>query len=620
MVLLAASVCTKDGKGLSFFTFVLCFLALVSRQFVEMTKARIEGLIVTFPKLLGEGKQHTFVETESVRYVYQPLEQLYVLLITTKASNILEDLETLRLFARVIPEYACGTDEADVLNNAFQIIFAFDEIVALGYREDVNFSQIRTYTEMDSHEERVFRAVQESKEREAKELMKQRARDLQLARQEAAKRGTAGSGLNSLKAFKGTSTGFGSDTAKPEEPRVVVMRDRFGNENPDLSSSTTTSNLIPSVKRSGMQLGGGRSGAGAVDQFVDRLKAEGEAVNDDLAKLLDGTTLTKSEAGERGRRAVTTFAADTKAVKKEDLHLRIEEKLIVQVGRDGGLEQMEVQGIMQTLAASTASSDARIHVDTTEALNPRNERQPAAQLQTHPNLDKKAFLSTSWLQIKPGGKSFPIEQEVGVLRWRLQTQDESVLPITSESFRGTFAFSFVLSDMVLLIWIGFDKFVSNPSILVVFILASHYVLCFHLSHTVNCWPNEIRGGFEVNIEYELQNTELELHDVCLSVPLPPNSKSPAVGNFDGDYEVNSRKTQLDWRLPLIDASSPSGSIEFTLSTERGATADQFFPLKLTLHANKSICGIRVIEATDPQGRPVPFSTETRLYAEKYEIV
>lgn len=60
-----------------------------------------------------------------------------------------------------IPEYACGTDESDVLNNAFQLIFAFDEIVALGYREDVNISQIRTFTEMDSHEERVFRAVQE---------------------------------------------------------------------------------------------------------------------------------------------------------------------------------------------------------------------------------------------------------------------------------------------------------------------------------------------------------------------------------------------------------------------------------------------------------------------------
>lgn len=73
-----------------------------------MTRARIEGLLATFPKLMGSGKQHTFVETESVRFVYQPLEKLYVLLITTKTSNILEDLETLRLFSRVVSQHICS--------------------------------------------------------------------------------------------------------------------------------------------------------------------------------------------------------------------------------------------------------------------------------------------------------------------------------------------------------------------------------------------------------------------------------------------------------------------------------------------------------------------------------
>ena len=37
---------------------------------------------------------------------------------------------------------------------------------------------------------------------------------------------------------------------------------------------------------------------------------------------------------------------------------------------------------------------------------------------------------------------------------------------------------------------------------------------------VNCWPSENAGKCEVNIEYELLQSELELIDVIISIPCP----------------------------------------------------------------------------------------------------
>ena len=62
-----------------------------------------------------------------------------------------------------IPEYCKALEESEIVDQAFPLIFAFDEIVALGYRENVNLAQIRTFTEMDSHEEKVFQAVRQVK-------------------------------------------------------------------------------------------------------------------------------------------------------------------------------------------------------------------------------------------------------------------------------------------------------------------------------------------------------------------------------------------------------------------------------------------------------------------------
>jgi len=141
MVVLSACLTSKAGKP------------LVARQFVEMSRIRIEGLLAAFPKLINAVNQHTYVETESVRYVYQPMEGLYLLLITNKSSNIMEDLETLRLLAKLVPDFCSGMDEESVRDSAFDLILAFDEVLAMGHRETINMQQVKTALETESHEE-----------------------------------------------------------------------------------------------------------------------------------------------------------------------------------------------------------------------------------------------------------------------------------------------------------------------------------------------------------------------------------------------------------------------------------------------------------------------------------
>lgn len=93
MVAIAAAIITKVGKP------------LLARAFVSnLTRARLEGLLAVLSKLISRNnaqRQHTCIETESVRYVYQFIKKIIVVLVTTKASNIFEDTKTLDLLSRI---------------------------------------------------------------------------------------------------------------------------------------------------------------------------------------------------------------------------------------------------------------------------------------------------------------------------------------------------------------------------------------------------------------------------------------------------------------------------------------------------------------------------------------
>uniref|UniRef100_A0A1B6C3S5 Coatomer subunit delta n=1 Tax=Clastoptera arizonana TaxID=38151 RepID=A0A1B6C3S5_9HEMI len=518
MVLIAAAVCTKAGK------------TILSRQFVEMSKARIEGLLAAFPKLMSTGKQHTFVETESVRYVYQPLEKLYMLLITTKTSNILEDLETLRLFSRVIPEYCRSMEESEIADHAFNLIFAFDEIVALGYRESVNLAQIRTFVEMDSHEEKLYQAVRKTQEKEAKNKMREKAKELQRQRMEANKKGLGGF-------IKSPTGGFGSGTSYSGSsftPTAVT------GDTSDLNKPMYTSAAKPNISTKAMKLG---SKSKDVESFVDQLKSEGENV---VSSVIANKQIIS------GAKIPTTSITNM-----DDVHLRQEEKLLLIVGRDGGVQSFELHGLITLRIANEKYGKIRVHLD--------NKDTRGIQLQTHPNVDKELFKMKSQIGLKNPAKPFPLTTDVGVLKWRFQSQDDSSVPLS-----------------------------------------------------INCWPSENgQGGCDVNIEYELEHSHLELNDVDIYIPLPIGC-APKITECDGDYKHDHHKNSLTWSLPVIDSSNRSGTLEFTAAT---AIPGDFFPLTVSFVSKKSYADLRALEVVMVEDEtPVKFSSETIFYTEKYEIV
>jgi len=48
-----------------------------------------------------------------------------------------------------------------VTDKAFELIFAFDEVIAVGYKEKVTLQQIKTFLEMDSQEEKIHDMLKE---------------------------------------------------------------------------------------------------------------------------------------------------------------------------------------------------------------------------------------------------------------------------------------------------------------------------------------------------------------------------------------------------------------------------------------------------------------------------
>lgn len=384
-----------------------------------MSRIRIEGLLAAFPKLMGTGnKQHTFIETDTVRYVYQPIESLFLLLVTNKASNIVQDLETLRMLSKVVPDVAGGVTEEKVNSKAFELVFAFDEVITTGgHKENITLQQIKTNMEMDSHEERLHNMIQDSKREAAKEEAGRRAKELREKQKEAALRGSAsGSG-----GIGGGSMSMGSSSGYPDasdygssSSTAFGEGSGFGSAGFSGDSTSTRAAQAPSVQaadprlsKQGMKLGGPSKGKSMLESLMkeDRL-----------------VSIPRAKPSATGVGSAAPAAA-VAAAAVHPVTLSVEERLTCQLSREATLESMEVKGTLSLTANSDGANKCKVLLASTDSTG-------AFAFQTHPKVNKRLYDSAKALASKDLSKGFPVARPVGVLRWSLSTTDDAHMPLT----------------------------------------------------------------------------------------------------------------------------------------------------------------------------------------------
>ncbi|KAF8820689.1 adaptor complexes medium subunit family protein [Cardiosporidium cionae] len=362
---------------------------LLARQFVEITRLRVQGLLSAFLKLIeNRSSDHTYIETENVRYVYQHIESVLILLITNKQSNILEDLETTRLLSQVAQDVCQETlsDEV-ILKNSFDLVFAFDEVISFGYRESVTLSQIQSYTIMESHDEKLHSLIRQSKEKEEKERRDVFAKKFESERNRRRK----GSGPFHDDPFHVTD-----DYAQPlvSEQRLEwsLMYENWLKDNFDKPSSAS-SNAFPA---SGMRL------------------TTMKGVPTPLSSLSKETAVSKNLP-------VTVVEESEKSEIREPLTLSLQEKIVGQLQLEGGLESISMEGCLHLVIHDAQTADLASFLI--------NERDSRFKFMVHPSLDKTKY-AQNILELKNPNQPFQKNNPSALLKWRLLKSSEELLPLS----------------------------------------------------------------------------------------------------------------------------------------------------------------------------------------------
>jgi len=569
MVVLSAAICSKGGK------------VIIGRQYIDMTRGRVEGLYSTFSKLIQVPQsaskaddQFTLLETDNVRYLYQILDMgaasatgkdstMYLVVVTTIYSNIIENAAVLQNLYKLVNYITSNSMQSEgqmtmmrVLSLRFyDIVHAFDLVITphgLLNESVVNMNLINTILEMDSMDEKIAQRDEETKTAAARQLAKQKAAFFK------AQQHSTHSSLP-----RGFGGGMSTPLAGGPRSSSKTM-ESISSSSVSSSSSSSSASSAPAPRGKGLVLGG-KKGL--------QLSAQSGAGSARAAP-----------AASPSRASPAAAASAAPRTSDAELDVKIMEQLSVEMNQDATLNSMQIRGELSLCAQTEEAGFAAVQlVDTGVASK--------AQFKAHPQIDKEMW-SSGKVVCGKGDKPFPVGHDITVLKWMYSGDS--------------------MSD-------------TQPPV------------------SVTCWPTVSPESIVMTIEYDvIESCVGNMKNAVLVMPLPQEISSVQERDHDvidvsevqsgTEFVYDGEAGGMVWRIgDISDAYQKNGSIEFSIDLGRleGVSDDillQLFPMHLTFELDEKAASptspLRVDSVTERHdaSKVISFSNLSLYKVVKYDIM
>lgn len=233
-----------------------------------------------------------------------------------------------------------------------------------------------------------------------------------------------------------------------------------------------------------------------------------ERVRGDMGGEIDDSPLVTPAPAQRSEPVEPRVSS---TLDRDAIHVTVSETISAKLSREGVVNSLSISGDLTLRISDPSLTKVKLNLNAIPSHG--------AQFRTHPNVDRNLFNGSKIIQMSNTSRGFPVNNAVGVLRWRAspKTDDTSACPI---------------------------------------------------SFTV--WINKEGDKYNMTIEYELTGGDA-LADV--SVVIPYSGSEPVVSSFDATYDVSG--DALEWTIGNVDEENSSGSFEFEAESN---DENDFFPM------------------------------------------